>query len=652
VTPEQFLQFADLLPEPTLLVSAEGLILAANKAVAVRLSMSSPTSGRSLNELLADPPSDVAHYLLACARSRQLVLGSVTLLSENGQTVECRAEGALLQPRQQDAPALLLLRLVPKASTVGQFVALNLRIEEQGKEIQRRKRAEQDLLQQKELLRVTLASIGDAVVTTNTKGDVIYLNPVAESLTGWTIGDANGKSLELIFKIINETTRRSVENPAVRALREGTIVGLANHTILICKDGTERPIDDCAAPIRGNDGEIIGCVLVFRDVTERRRAEAELLEASHRKDEFLAMLAHELRNPLAPIRNAIQIVRLQNSNGDETQTACEMMERQISQMVRLVDDLLDVSRVSRGRIELRRERVTLAAVIAQAIETSRPAVECAKHDLTVTLPPEPIYLDADPVRLGQVFNNLLNNSCKYSEPHGRIRLLAERQGSDVVVSIKDSGVGVPRDMLAKIFELFTQVDRSLERAQGGLGIGLTLVQRLVEMHGGSVSAHSEGAGHGSEFIVRLPIIIEARPTNELRGSDSGAREADAPRRILVVDDNRDSARSLAMLLKIGGNETLTAFDGREAVDVATTFRPDVILLDIGLPKLNGFEVAREIRGQAWGKKVLLVALTGWGQDDDRNKSKDAGFDSHLVKPVEYKELTKVLSELSRQTNQI
>lgn len=513
-----------------------------------------------------------------------------------------------------------------------------------------RRRAEEDLRKQSEWLLVTLSSIGDAVISTDAEGRVMFLNGVAESLTGYPLAEALGRPLPDIFHIINEQSRQPVENPALRALREGTIVGLANHTVLITKDGAEWPIDDSAAPIRNEQGEVAGVVLVFRDITERRRLEhdlrrvaADLSEADRRKNEFLAMLAHELRNPLAPIRNALQIMQLSRDNEEAVQSASEIMERQIDQMVRLVDDLLDVSRISRGKIDLRRELVELALVISQAVETSRPTVERAGHELTVTLPPQPVYLHADPVRLAQVFSNLLNNACKFSEPNGRISLTAEQQGSDVVVSVKDTGVGIPPEMLPKIFEMFAQVDRSLERSQGGLGIGLTLARQLVEMHGGSVSAFSEGRGRGSEFVVRLPIFIEQpKPLPEPIVSELTPTP---PRRILIVDDNEDSAMSLAILFKINGDETRMAHDGLEAVETAETFRPDVALLDIGLPKLNGYEVARKIREQPWGQKMALVALTGWGQNDDREKSKVAGFNAHLVKPVKHAAILKLLAEL-------
>ena len=398
-------------------------------------------------------------------------------------------------------------------------------------------------------------------------------------------------------------------------------------------------------------GQAVALATVSQDVTERRRLEddlrklaADLSEADRRKDEFLATLAHELRNPLAPIRNALQMIRL-SPDRQTSEQARTMMERQLAQMVRLVDDLLDVSRISRGKMELRKERVQLAAVVSSAVETSRPLIDHMGHELTVTLPQQPIIVDADLTRLAQVFSNLLNNAAKYTDRGGHIWLTAERQGSDVVVSVKDTGIGIAADQLPRIFEMFSQVDRSLERSQGGLGIGLTLVKRLVEMHGGRIEARSEGLGKGAEFVVRLPVVVGASEPQAPAERD----EPPAPKsslRILIVDDNRDGADSLAMLLQIMGNDTRTAHDGQEAVDVAEEFRPDVMLLDIGLPKLNGYEACRRIREQPWGRSVVLIALTGWGQEDDRRRSQEAGFDHHMVKPVDPQDLMKLLAELN------
>jgi PAS domain S-box-containing protein len=508
-----------------------------------------------------------------------------------------------------------------------------------------RQRAEEELIQAKEWLRVTLASIGDAVITTDTAGRVTSLNPVAERLTGWAQQDALGEPLERVFQIVNEHSRQPVDNPALRSLREGEIVGLANHTILIARDGTERAIDDSAAPIRDAQGTIIGTVLVFRDVSERRRAEAALKESDQRKDEFLAMLAHELRNPLAPIRNGVQIFRALAPPVPELQSAIEMIDRQVHQMTRLVDDLLDVSRITRGKIELRRERVELATIVNGAVEASRPLIDQRGHELTVAIPPQPIHLDADLTRLSQVLMNLIHNAAKFIDRAGRIWVTAEREDDCVLIRVKDTGIGIPAEMLPRIFDMFTQVDRSLERSEGGLGLGLTLVHRLVELHGGTVEARSEGLGKGSEFIVRLPVAVEIQdPGPRGEAGDGETVVMPAARRILVVDDNLDAADSLGMLLSMLGHEVHTAHDGLEAVEAVVEFRPDVVLLDIGLPKLNGYEAARQIRERHGGTGLVLIALTGWGQDEDRRRSKEAGFDHHMTKPVDFADLQRVLAE--------
>jgi CheY-like chemotaxis protein/nitrogen-specific signal transduction histidine kinase len=393
-----------------------------------------------------------------------------------------------------------------------------------------------------------------------------------------------------------------------------------------------------------------------RDITERKEAEeaqsrllAALSDADRRKDEFLATLAHELRNPLAPMRNALQIIRLSTYREDREQ-ALALTERQLEQMVRLVDDLMDVSRITRGKVELRKERVELARVVQQAVETSRPLIEAMGHNLTLDITPMPIFVNGDLTRLAQVFANLLNNSAKYTERGGRITLRVERQGSDAVVSVRDTGVGIPAHMLPKVFEIFTQGERSLERAQGGLGVGLSLVKGLVEMHGGGVEARSGGIGKGSEFVVRLPVVHSKGGQQRDDEADQTPAAPMVRRRILVADDNRDSADSLALLLKIMGNETQTAHDGLEVLEVAASFRPEVILLDIGMPKLNGYETARRIREQPWAKNVLLVAQTGWGQDDDKRLSKESGFDVHMVKPVEPAALQKLLAGLRESSS--
>ena len=373
----------------------------------------------------------------------------------------------------------------------------------------------------------------------------------------------------------------------------------------------------------------------------RERAD-ELAEASRHKDEFLATLAHELRNPLAPIRNAVQYLGMEGLTERDVKTARDVIARQVTVMVRLIDDLLDVSRISRNKLDIRKQRVELAAVVESAVESSRPLIQQCGHELTVSLPPQPLHLDADPVRLAQVFLNLLNNAAKYTKRGGHIWLTAEREGSDAVVSVRDNGIGIPGDMLSRIFDMFTQVDRSLERSQGGLGIGLTLVRRLVEMHDGSIEARSNGPDQGQR-VCRPSAAVSSRRMNRRRRVTDQQRNALSGCRILVVDDNKDSADSLGMLLRLKGNDIRTAHDGLEAVEVAETFRPELVLLDIGLPKLNGYDVARRIRQQPWGRDVILVALTGWGQDEDRRRSQEAGFNFHIVKPVELAALEELLA---------
>lgn len=371
-----------------------------------------------------------------------------------------------------------------------------------------------------------------------------------------------------------------------------------------------------------------------------RRRELREREADQRKDEFLATLAHELRNPLAPIKNAIAILKLDHGDREIAIRSMGIIERQTAHLVRLIDDLLDMSRISRGKLELRREHVELASIIHQAMETCRPMAELANQEITVTLPPLPLYLNADAFRLSQVFSNLLTNACKFAGQRCRISLTAAPSEGEVTVVVKDDGIGIPADKLGAIFEMFSQVDQSLERSQGGLGIGLTLAKRLVELHGGSIEAHSGGPGEGSEFVVRLPLAKDQLPFPK---EPAHPPRANAKRRILIVDDNRDSAESLAEALKLTGNQTFTAYDGEEGVAVAEQQRPDVILLDIGMPQLNGFDACRRIRESEWSRKVLIVAMTGWGQEEYRRKSAAAGFDSHLSKPVDFAELMTLLA---------
>jgi signal transduction histidine kinase len=374
-------------------------------------------------------------------------------------------------------------------------------------------------------------------------------------------------------------------------------------------------------------------------LAERARAEASQRELNRRKDEFLAILAHELRNPLAPIKNSLHIMRMACASDESTHRITDMLERQVNHMVRLVDDLLEVSRITRGKIELHREPVELAAVVRHAVEISRPLIDAAHHQLAITLPPEPLTLDADAVRLAQVFANLLNNAAKYTPRSGQISVTARPDGAFASVSVRDTGVGIPRDMLTRVFDIFTQVECAPGRSGGGLGIGLTLVKSLVELHGGTVEAHSNGPDRGSEFVVRLPISTKPVGTN----SPSGATHGVLPRRrVLVVDDNRDAAESLGLLLGLLGAQVLVVNSGPEALDALPAYRPQVVLLDIGMPDMDGYEVARRIRQKPEFRDLTLIALTGWGQEEDRRRSEEVGFSHHLIKPPDMSVLEELL----------
>ena len=383
------------------------------------------------------------------------------------------------------------------------------------------------------------------------------------------------------------------------------------------------------------------------EVTVRSRAEDALRQADRHKDEFLAMLAHELRNPLAPIRNAVHLMRMKPLQDPQMCLARDVIERQLSQLTRLVDDLLDVSRITRGKINLTRQPLKVSELIARAVETVEPIIQGRSQVLTVELPEQPPVVDGDCMRLTQAIANVLGNAAKYTDTGGSIVLQVCARARDVEIRVRDTGIGIPAEVLPKIFDLFTQLDQRMERPQSGLGIGLALVRRLVEMHGGSVSAHSEGAGRGSEFVICLPLMTPAvlpAVGDQLTAECQAARPQH--RRILVADDNLDALESLAALLALNGHEVHRAQDGAAALQVAMRHRPEVIFLDIGMPQMDGYEVARRIRAHEWGKEMLLIAVTGWGQESDRQRSFAAGFDFHLVKPVDLEKLNQLLSKVS------
>jgi signal transduction histidine kinase len=386
-----------------------------------------------------------------------------------------------------------------------------------------------------------------------------------------------------------------------------------------------------------------------KEIAERGRIEQALKQADRHKDEFLAMLAHELRNPLAPIRNAVQIMRTKALPDPQLAWTRDVIDRQLGHLTRLVDDLLDVSRITRGKINVACEPLSLETLVARALETVSPLIAEKNHDLKVDLPADKLTVEGDLTRLTQVIGNILANAVKYTDAHGQILLRVREDGPFVEIRVRDNGIGIPPELLPRVFDLFTQVDRATERAPGGLGIGLALVRNLVEMHGGTVTAHSEGSSRGSEFVVRLPRVqgreMPPSKTPPASAHDGAAAAAPRGRRILIVDDNRDALESLATLMEMAGHEVATAADGEAALAIAARSQPEVVLLDLGLPRLDGYEVSRRIRAQEWGKHMVLVALTGWGQAEDRRRTREAGFDSHLVKPLNLDVLTELLQRL-------
>jgi PAS domain S-box-containing protein len=542
--------------------------------------------------------------------------------------------------RVDGAPGWIFSRAVPLLTERGEIAewfgtASDVTARKEAQEALARVTEESE--RRKRLYETALSNTPDLVYVFGPDHRFYYANEALLRMWGKTWDEAIGKTcLELGY----EPWHASMHDEEIERVvaTKGPIRGEVPFS------GTQghRIYDYIFVPVLGSDGEVEAVAGTTRDVTERKAMEEALREADRKKDDFIALLAHELRNPLAPIRNGLQVIRLAPDRAS-LERAQQMMDRQLAHMVRLIDDLLDASRISRNKMELRRDRVELADVVNSAVEAGRPLIEAEGHELTVSLPEEPVYLDGDLTRLAQVFSNLLTNSAKYTPRGGKVWLAAQRHGTGVAVTVRDTGLGIPAGSLSSIFDMFSQVDRSVERSTGGLGIGLALVKGLVEMHGGTVAAQSEGEGKGSTFTVTLPVLGGDPQPDAVRHEEH--THAGAKRRILVVDDNRDGADSLAMMLTLLGDEVRTAHDGLEAVEQARAFRPEVILMDVGMPKLNGYEATKRIRRQEWGKEMTVIALTGWGHEGDRAQSKAAGCDGHLVKPVSLADLQKLLGDL-------
>jgi len=522
-----------------------------------------------------------------------------------------------------------------KGNVLGVFAA--------ARDITERKKAEEATQAASQYARSLIEASLDPLVTISAEGKVTDVNIATEQVTGVCREILVGSDFADYF-----TDPQKAREGYQQVFLKGSVT---DYPLAIRHaSGKITDVVYNASVYRDTRGNVLGVFAAARDITERKRSEedrerlvARLQQEDQRKDEFLATLAHELRNPLAPIRNGLQIMRLAPGDAAANERIRSMMERQLRQMVHLIDDLLDLSRISRGKIDLRKERIELATAIQQAIEASRPAIAQADHELMIKFPPGPIHVDADLTRLAQVFSNLLNNAAKFTDRGGQIRLSIQQLSAEAVVSIQDNGSGIPTHMLPHVFEMFTRVESNLERSQGGLGIGLSIVKRLVQMHGGSVEARSEGQGRGSEFVVRLPLALSFagdEPTVQTDPVVPITRH-----RILVVDDNVDAADSLSLLLEMLGNEVITSYDGESGIQAARKFRPGILLCDIGMPKMNGYDTACSIRAEEWGKNTVMVALTGYGQKDDLQRSADAGFDHHLVKPLDVDDLSALLAGL-------
>ena len=481
---------------------------------------------------------------------------------------------------------------------------------------------------QRRLYEAILANTPDLAYVFNLEHRFIYANEGLLKMWGRTWDDAIGKNcLELGYEPWHAAMHdREIER--VIATRQP----VRGEVPFTGTNGT-RIYDYIFVPVVGPDGKVEAVAGTTRDVTEYR-------EAQKQKDHFIATLAHELRNPLAPLQNGLMLLE-QSGDSNLQAEVREMMKRQLGQLVHLIDDLLDVSRVTQGKVQLQRRPVELREAVRQALEACRPFI--GQRSVDVVLPDEPVHAYADPTRLVQILNNLVNNACKFTEQTGRLEVSAKREGQDVLVWVRDDGIGIPPDMLERIFELFAQLDTERTRAGGGLGIGLALVKQLVQLHGGEIRAFSEGVGQGAQFLVRLPAAHAPAAETAAPGAQEVAR-----RRVLVVDDNRDAAHSLLQLLKVSGSEAEVAYDGFEGLAKARAFQPEIILLDIGMPRMDGYETCRAIRMEPWGSRVTVVALTGWGQETDRRRSAEAGFDAHFVKPADWRDIARLLQSTPTQ----
>jgi PAS domain S-box-containing protein len=484
------------------------------------------------------------------------------------------------------------------------------------------------------ILAAIVESSDDAIVSKTLDGRILSWNRAASRIFGYDPAEVIGKPITIIIPPELHPEERDILEKVKRGER-------IDHfdTTRVAKDGRRISISLTVSPIRDSRGVIIGASKIARDISERKEAEELLRAADRRKDEFMALLAHELRNPLAPIRYALAASK--KAGTVELQKRAEqVIERQVTHMTRLLDDLLDISRITRGKLDIKKSPTELTYVIGTAIETARPILDAKHHHLSIDLPKHSIHLEADAVRLSQVFSNVLINAAKYTNSSGQIALRAKKDGDAIIVTVRDNGIGISPDLMPRLFDLYAQGREAVGREEGGIGIGLSLVRGLVTLHGGTVEARSDGPGKGSEFIIRLPIgnPLEKIQDSELKKNTS----ADSGLKVLIVDDNRDAVDMCSALLELLGHQVRTAYTGRQALELAHSFGPDAVLADIGLPDIDGLELGQKIRNSFWGNRIVLIAVTGWGKEDDRHRAFASGFDYHLTKPISADDIESIL----------
>ena len=637
--PERFDAVARLLPEPMVLVAADGTIVAANPAFASAAGRAaSALVGLRFDEVAQTSPEPAAAYLRRCAGTRQLTLGAATIRAADGGERSYRSEGALFAPRSDASPAIVLLRLAPKETAAAGFITLTRRIGELSAEVARRRRAEIQLRDQREWLQVTLASIGDAVVATDVDGRVAFMNGVAGRLTGTPPAEAEGKPVDEVLRIADEETLERIANPAQRVIAANEPLPAAGHLVLLPRHGPARGIDVSGAPIRDAAGRLFGVVLVLRDVTDvravarQREAAREAAEDANRtKDEFLATLSHELRTPLNAILGWARMMA--SLTPVQQQRGLEVIERNAEAQARLVEDLLDVSRIATGKLQLRCEPVDFARLVQSTVASVEAAARNREIDLVVQVPRLPPVL-GDPTRLQQILWNLLSNAIKFNTPGGRVELRVRADGPMLEAVVRDTGMGFDPHFRPFMFEAFRQADSSFTRRHGGLGLGLTIVRRLAEAHGGSIDAESPGVGEGAVFTLRLPFA----PAGRVEAGRAAAQESPAQLAgvtLLVVDDDPDACELLEIQLRGRGATVATASSAAQALKLLSTGSFDAVLADIAMPEGDGYWLLERVRALGTPQaRVPAIAVTAFAGARYRDAALRSGFDAYVAKPVD------------------